>query len=79
VNVKTVTVGGPEGGEPLAWFLMSPQTFGLVPDRALAVRQSIEMPVAPKQDVAEQNPIQPKQRELEKIRHEQNIRHGMNL
>jgi hypothetical protein len=28
VNAKTVTVGGPEGGEPLARFLMSPQTIG---------------------------------------------------
>ena len=48
-------------------------------DRAQAVRQSIEMPVAPKQDVAEQNTIEPVKRERESLRQKQNIGHRMSV
>jgi conjugative relaxase-like TrwC/TraI family protein len=46
-------------------------------NRAQAVRQIVQMPIAPKQDMAEQNTIEPVKRE--NIRHKQNIGHRVSL
>jgi ATP-dependent exoDNAse (exonuclease V) alpha subunit len=48
-------------------------------NRAQAVRQVAEMPIAPKQDIVEQNTIEPAQRERENIRQKQNIGHRMSI
>jgi hypothetical protein len=48
-------------------------------NRAQAVRQIVQMPIAPKQDMAEQNTIEPVQQKRENIRQKQNIGHRVSL